>query len=278
MSAAALHRPPSAEGFGRGFGLALLAHAFLVWALAFGVNWRSNTDSGVAEAELWAAVPRAAAPAAVEPPPEPKSEPKPEQRVEPKLEPKPDPEVQRAQERVADIAERKERERERKKLAERKAEEERKEARLERERRDKAEKNEKAEEQRKAKAEEARREAQRQENLRRMQSMAGGTGSPNATGSAAQAAGPSVGYAGRIKARIKPNITLTETLSGNPQAEVEVRTAPDGLILARRLIKKSGDDAWDAAVLRAIDKTERLPRDEDGRVPPVFVISFRPND
>jgi colicin import membrane protein len=111
-----------------------------------------------------------------------------------------------------------------------------------------------------------------------MQGMAGGTGSPNSSGTAAQSAGPSAGYAGRIKARIKPNITLTETLTGNPLAEVEVRTAPDGLILSRRLLKKSGDEAWDAAVLRAIDKTERLPRDEDGRVPPVFVISFRPND
>ena len=34
----------------------------------------------------------------------------------------------------------------------------------------------------------------------------------------------------------------------------------------------------DDAVLRAIDKTEVLPRDTDGRVPSSFEISFRPRD
>ena len=34
--------------------------------------------------------------------------------------------------------------------------------------------------------------------------------------------------------------------------------------------------AWDETVLRAIDKTEVLPRDTDGRVPPVFSIDFKP--
>ena len=34
----------------------------------------------------------------------------------------------------------------------------------------------------------------------------------------------------------------------------------------------------DEAVLRAIDKTEVLPRDTDGRVPPSLEISFRPRD
>ena len=36
--------------------------------------------------------------------------------------------------------------------------------------------------------------------------------------------------------------------------------------------------AWDEAVLRAITKTEMLPRDTDGRVPSPLVISFRPKD
>jgi colicin import membrane protein len=31
-------------------------------------------------------------------------------------------------------------------------------------------------------------------------------------------------------------------------------------------------------VLRAIDKTEVLPKDVDGRVPPTIVIAFRPNE
>ena len=69
-----------------------------------------------------------------------------------------------------------------------------------------------------------------------------------------------------------------EDIAGNPAAEVEVRTAPDGTIVGQRLIKSSGNKAWDSAVLRAIEKTETLPRDVDGRVPTQIVISFRPKD
>ena len=88
--------------------------------------------------------------------------------------------------------------------------------------------------------------------------------------------GPSSGYAGRIKARIKPNIVLTAALDGNPSATVEVRVAPDGTIVGRKLIQSSGSPAWDETVLRAIDKTEVLPKDVDGRVPPTITIAFRP--
>ena len=42
--------------------------------------------------------------------------------------------------------------------------------------------------------------------------------------------------------------------------------------------KKDPNKAWDDAVLRALDKTETLPRDVDGRVPPSLTIGFRPQD
>ena len=73
-------------------------------------------------------------------------------------------------------------------------------------------------------------------------------------------------------------IVYTETLATNPEALVEVRTSPDGTIVSRKLTKSSGIPSWDDAVLRAIDKTAVLPRDLDGRVPPVLEISFRPRD
>jgi colicin import membrane protein len=44
------------------------------------------------------------------------------------------------------------------------------------------------------------------------------------------------------------------------------------------LTQSSGVKSWDDAVLNAIDKTEVLPRDTDGRVPTSLVISFRPKD
>ena len=127
-----------------------------------------------------------------------------------------------------------------------------------------------------AKKDEARQAAIREANLRRMMSQAGSSDESTATGNAARTSGPSSGYAGRIKARIKPNIVLTAPVAGNPSATVEVRVAPDGTIVGRKLVTPSGSAAWDETVLRAIDKTEVLPKDVDGRVPPTITIAFRP--
>ena len=71
---------------------------------------------------------------------------------------------------------------------------------------------------------------------------------------------------------------FTESLNGNPQAVVEVRCAPDGRIMSRRLVSSSGVAAWDEAVLRALDRTEVLPDDVDGRVPTLMQLSFKPRD
>lgn len=116
----------------------------------------------------------------------------------------------------------------------------------------------------------------RQENLKRMQGMAGGTGSPTSTGSSARSSGPSASWGSKVQARVRPNIVFTDPVSGNPKAEVEVRTSPDGTIVGKRLVRSSGVSSWDEAVLRALEKTESLPRDVDGRVPSPVVIEFRP--
>ena len=295
------HRP---AGMGRGLALAVLAHLLLIAALTFSVRWRASNPAGV-EAELWAAVPQAAAPRAVEPEPPPR---RPVARPEPRPRPAPPAPVEPPAPRVADaqiaieqakkaeLARREQARREenaRKEAATRKVEE-REQARREAAERDKArekalekqaakerevaeaerKKKEQAEATRQAKALEAQREA----NLKRITGMAGASGDAGATGSAAQSAGPSAGYAGRIRARIKPNIVFADTLAGNPVATAEVRVAPDGSITSRRIVKSSGSTAWDEAVLRAIDRTEVLPRDTDGRVPPSFSIEFRPRD
>jgi colicin import membrane protein len=140
---------------------------------------------------------------------------------------------------------------------------------------------EKAKAEKQAKARAAQLEKDRQANLARMAALAGasgGSGSPNSSGTAAQSSGPSSSYGGKVVARIRPNILYPDTIVGNPRAEVEVRTSPDGSIIGKRLVRSSGNPAWDDAVLRAIDRTQSLPRDE-GRPPPAsLVIGFRPND
>jgi colicin import membrane protein len=295
---------------------ALFMHLLLLAAITWGVHWKTQPNTLSASAELWSAVPVEAAPAANEPeptPPQPVPVPPPEpvKAVEPKPEPKPTPpappKVDAAAEReAADIALKKEKEKklqekkeadlekkkklekdklEKEKLDKEKLKEKEKEKTKELEKKKKEEvlKKEVAaakakEDAKKAAAEEKRTEALRNENLKRMQGMAGASGDENSKGTALKASGPSSSYAGRIRARIKPNITFTEDVAGNPKAEVEVRTSPDGTIISRKLLSSSGNKAWDEAVLKAIDKTATLPRDEDGRVPPVLEISFRPKD
>jgi colicin import membrane protein len=108
--------------------------------------------------------------------------------------------------------------------------------------------------------------------------LAGASGGETATGTAKQSTGPSAGYAGRVSARVKPNIVFTAEVSGNIEAGVEVKTSPDGTITGRKIIKSSGNKAWDDAVLRALDKTEILPKDTDGRVPSTLEMYFKPKD
>ncbi len=267
-------RPQPGGGLPRAASLALLAHALLIVALSLGVSWRSTEPAGV-EAELWAAIPQVAAPRAVEPEPQPEPPPKPA----PRAEPPPPPPVNRD----AEIA-REKRAAEKARLEKQRDEEERRE-RLEKQRlaeereAHKREEKREAEKRKKAEAErQAKLDALRAENLKRIAGEAGATGAPGSTGTAAQSAGPSASYAGRIKARIKPNIVFADEMAGNPVASVEVNVAPDGTIVGRRLTRSSGVAAWDEAVLRAIDKTEVLPRDVDGRVPPSMLIDFRPRD
>lgn len=178
---------------------------------------------------------------------------------------------QEKKERAQQKAEREKAEREKAEKAE-KAEKE-KQARAEQEKKKKA-----AEDKRRAEAEEKRAEELRQEQLRRIAGLAGATGGETATGTAQRSSGPSGSYGGKVAAKVRPNIVYPDAVAGNPRAEVEVRAAPDGTIVGVRVVQSSGNKSWDEAVVRALHKTETLPRDVDGRVPPSLVIGFRPKD
>jgi colicin import membrane protein len=255
-----LPRPPG--GNVPGAALAVAVHMALIGALALGVNWRTNAPD-VVSAELWAAVPQSAAPPL--PPPAPAPAPAPT----PAPAPAPPPPVAEKPPPAPDIALERQKAAEQKKLEQKKEEDERK-------KKEKAAADKKAAEE---KAAEERINKQREENLRRMMAQAGSTpDTKGVSGSAAVDAAPSATYLGRIKAAIQPNIVFTERLAGNSAAEVEVRAAPGGSIISRKLIKSSGNNEWDEAVLRAIDKTNTLPRDTNGRTPGTLIITFRPNE
>ena len=312
MSAQATHlefAPPPPRGTARSVGAALVVHGLLIVALTAGIQWKQDNNLSV-EAELWSAVPMAAAPPLVEaeppPPPPPPPPPKPVVKAPEPPAPNRDAEIALAKKRkveeekkLQDALKAEERRKEEvKKEAEKKAkakleakkeedrkDKERKEKEKEKERADKERKEKEAKKQQeqkesKAAAEEAKKlEAIRKENMKRMAGLAGASGADNATGTAMKASGPSDSYGGRIRGRIKPNITFDpSSVSGNPAAEVEVRCAPDGTIVSSKLVKSSGSPAWDNAVLKAIAKTEILPRDTDGRVHSPLLLVFKPND
>ena len=306
--------PPPPPGTGRSLGLALLVHLLLMVALTAGIQWNQDNSLSV-EAELWAAVPMAVAPKLVEaepPPPPPPPPPAPKEMVKPPPEPTSNvdadialakrkkqleedkkkqetleaerlkkEQLKKEEEKKAKLKEKEQKEIKDKALKEKELKEKEKKEKERKEKELKDKETKKLQEQKEAKpspADTKKLEALRQENMKRIAGMAGATGDENATGTAQRSAGPSDSYGGRIRGRIKPNITFTEDIASNAPAEVEVRCAPDGTIVGKKLIKSSGNAAWDDAVLKAIDKTEILPRDIDGRIHSPLVISFRPKD
>jgi colicin import membrane protein len=307
--------PPAPPGMLRAFGLAILAHLFLLGALTWGVNWkRQQSDTITAEAELWSSLPQQAAPKAQEPAPPPSPQPVPEPVVPkviapPPPAPVPAPEVKpEPQPAKVDIA--LEKEKEKKKLLALEEEQDRQQKKEAKLKEDKAKQiaDKKAQElaaQKKA-AEDAKKAAQkkaeedaqraataaaqagkdakdsaeqREANLRRMAGLAGASGGPSATGTAPQSTGWSSSYGGKVKARVKPNVVFSGSTSGNPSVTLRIKLAPDGTILGRpQVLKSSGNSEWDEAVVRAFEKTEVLPKDVDGQVRSELEVVWRPND
>lgn len=297
-------RPRSSDGWGLGSAMAVGVHLMLVAALALGVRWKMSTPQAV-EAEVWAEIPRVAAPRAAAPPPAqpeppvvtpppvvaPPAPPTPPKQAEPEPAPERQPDI--VAERTPPKKDKKEKKR--KEPVEVFETEPPKPIKKS----PKAEKTEKADKPDKTpppKVAQARPEPQpevkkappgkgavsdaqakalERDRQARLQSMMSELGS---LGTSSRSAGPSASYGGRIRARVKPNIVFTDVVSGNPLAVVEVRCAPDGRIIARKLIEPSGSASWDEAVLRAIDRTEVLPADENGRVPATMQLEFRPKD
>ena len=301
--------PRQPEGLGTGALLALAVHVALLAALAASVRWHAQVPAPIS-AELWAALPQVAAPKglaptattpptaapAVDKPAPPRPEPRPVEKPPAPPAPKPpDPQIaiEQARKEAALRADRQAeadaaRARELKLTQER----ERKD-RQQREVREQQLRDEKAQQQaqlkaqatarelRAAQAEDARLAKLREDNLRRMREQIGApdaSGGKGATGSAARDAAPSAAYSGRLAALIREAIVYTGSTPDNAAAEVEVRAAPGGSIVSRRLLKSSGHPEWDEAVLRAIDRLGSLPADRDGRVPATLIVSHRPRD
>jgi colicin import membrane protein len=248
-------RPPQNEEWSTGVTISIIAHASLIGALVWGLHWRSSPEVAIASAELWAAVPEAAAPPPVEapppppvvetPPPPPVEAPKPPDIVTEKIEqkkpppkpkptpppppppkpvpPKPTPAPPPPPSPKLDA----------KALAK-----------------------------------------LHDENVKRMM---GQMDAPTTnTGRAARSSGPSANWAGRVAALINSHLTYAGDLGGLKPPEIEIRLGVDGSILSQKITNSSGNPAYDDAVLRAVIGTRTLPRDTDGTLPPDVILTFKP--
>jgi colicin import membrane protein len=273
-------QPRSEQNTPAAFLLALLMHALLLAGLWLSVQWRTE-PAGAVVVELWGAAPPpepvAVAPPA--PPPPVQAQPEPERadadivvrqekKAPPKAEPPPDTRKIEAEKRRVE-AERRQQQAE----AKRQAEETKQ---LEAERRRQAEATAQAAE---ARRDEERREAVRKAEQARVLAQAG-SGSAGGSPAAATGAGArgDATYAGLLASLIKPRIVFAvpDRTSPTVHADFDVELLPTGEILAVRLVKPSGLPGYDAAVERAIRRTDPFPKKADGTVDRTIRLTFRP--
>ena len=70
-------------------------------------------------------------------------------------------------------------------------------------------------------------------------------------------------YISKIKSKIKRNIVMPPDVANDARAEFAVTVLPGGTVLPPRLLKSSGNAAYDNAVERAILKSQPLPLPAD---------------
>jgi len=86
-------------------------------------------------------------------------------------------------------------------------------------------------------------------------------------------------YIARIQVKVKSNWILPQAIQGNPEAIFDVVQLPTGEVLSIKLVKSSGNAAYDAAVERAILKSSPLPLPASRELfSRELKLTFRPQD
>ena len=248
-----LLRPAPSPGKKAAIVLAVAVHLALAVFLFYGIRWQTRTPTAV-EVELVRGEAAPLAPVAppeevkVEPPPEPKVEPPPEPKVQAK--PPPEPEV-RPPPPKPEIA-RKEKPKPVKEVPPKP----------------------RYDPLRRQLEEEIKQTAERKTVVAINQEQA----ALRAASLAAQRTRAEQTWIDRIRGKIKGNIVRPGNASGNPEAKFTVVLLPDGSLVGEpKMTKSTGNPALDAAIERAIKKSDPLPKPDD---PSVFQreleITFKP--
>jgi colicin import membrane protein len=231
-------------------GLAAFVHLVLLVLLVFGIRWQNRTPEAV-EVDLYRA-PATSAAQRPPPPPEPKAQPKPEPKPEPKPAPPPP---------KPDIA-LKDKPKPPPKEAPKPQPEPRRDLLKEQLARETEDLN------RLRMREEAESEARQ---LRESQAAAA------REQAAAAASRARTAWTNKLAAKIRGNIMLPPNVTGNPEALVEMSLLPDGGLLNVKIKKSTGNPALDAAIERAVRKSDPLPKPDDpGAFARDLAFTFRP--
>ncbi|MCX4150400.1 MULTISPECIES: cell envelope integrity protein TolA [Paraburkholderia] len=124
-------------------------------------------------------------------------------------------------------------------------------------------------------------DAERRERLAQMQGSAGAPGSTgnglakSGTGSGSGGTATSPGYADKVRRVVRPNISWGGETEGL-ETVISVRCSPTGTLLDAQIARSSGNSAWDDAALRAVQRSNPMPQDIDGKTPTSFKITLRP--
>ena len=272
MSAALSHMPfqPHENAGGvRAFVLAAVVHLALFTFLYFGVSW-TNQPPAPAEAVMWTTLPPITVPTPpqprVVPPTPPKPEPKPEIE-EPK--PAPPPPVK------ADIEVKVEKKKPEPKKEPPKKEEPKKEP----PKKEPPKKEEPKKEVKPLPMDDIQRELMKEEQKRSSDKIAQLAQRETQTVSSS---GASNEWGAKVAAlvRSKVPINIANAVSGNPTAVFEVTLLPGREVGAVKLIKSSGNSAYDEAAQQAIQASSPLPPPTAGmqEIPRVLRFEARPKD
>ena len=265
--------------------LAALMHSLLLALLIYGLHWQSSTPAGM-EAELWSELPEL-----TPTPPQPIAKP---QQPTPAATPQPqigkaDIALEQMKRRQQQLEAQQEQLKKQQQLAEKQRQERlaQEKQRQEQIRLKQQLAQQKIEQQKKLKQQTAlakeQAERQHQARLDTLKKLAAKNTASQGSAAISKGNGAggqgSPGYANKVRQRVKPNIIFEAShIAGNPRTVVSVQCAPDGAILNVSLSQSSGNAAWDEAVLRAVQKSDPMPRDADGKVPRHFIMTFQPKD
>ncbi|MFM0596367.1 cell envelope integrity protein TolA [Paraburkholderia dilworthii] len=113
-----------------------------------------------------------------------------------------------------------------------------------------------------------------------MQGSAGGTGSTDGLGKSGTGTGSggtatSPGYSDKVRRAVRPHISWGGETAGL-ETVVSVRCSPTGTLLDATIQRGSGNSAWDDAALRAVQRTDPMPQDINGKTPTSFLITLKP--